>query len=79
MATDPKPALMKAFYQKTGPRAGQKFKLKRSPSGLLMRVYASGDTALTASARQQLAGPGQAPLTGRAAQTAARAYRKQNT
>jgi len=49
--------------QTTGPRAGQSFFVKRGVSGLPIRVYSSGDTALAASAfpgqsgarRQQLA------------------------
>jgi hypothetical protein len=36
----------KTFVQKNGPRKDQKYTIKRGKSGLLVKVYESGDTAL---------------------------------
>jgi hypothetical protein len=34
-----------AFTQQSGPRSGQKFRVKRGKSGKNVRIYTSGDTA----------------------------------
>ena len=40
------------FTQTSGPRAGQKYRIKRGASGLNIKVYESGDTALQNKTRQ---------------------------
>lgn len=40
------------FVQKNGPRAGQKYRIKRGASGLNVEIYQSGDTALQSKSRQ---------------------------
>lgn len=47
--------LYEKFIQKAGPRKGQSFKLKKGKSGLLVRVYDSGDTAIASRAKQPTA------------------------
>jgi hypothetical protein len=37
--------LVNNFVQKTGPRAGQRFRVKRGASGLKSRIYQGGDVA----------------------------------
>jgi hypothetical protein len=47
--------LYETFVQKSGLRKGQSYKLKRGKSGLLVRVYDSGDTAIAPRSKQPTA------------------------
>jgi len=47
--------LYQKFIQKSGPRQGQNYKIKRGKSGLLVKVYDNGDTALVNRNKQSTA------------------------
>jgi hypothetical protein len=53
------------FTQKSGPRKNQRYTIKRGASGLPIRVYASGDTALASTAFKGEPGPRRQQLARR--------------
>lgn len=45
------------FLQSRGPRAGQRFRVKRGESGQAIRLYEGGDTALAGTPLHQVSSP----------------------